>query len=736
MLTFPLPAEYMAIPILEREQYSSIRICAVVRHEPDAVGGHLVLRRDLLDARVYLGCVCDDRGPVAYVELWVQDLELFADTARTLTLSREALCNAALDERWAREFQTALDGAPHSVLVTGYEKENPPPTLIDVERGVPVHLGPADARWELCRDDELLRSRDLPPYATTLHRYLYQPSVSNSLFAPLSPGSPKNPHTVDLESIWSQGPEVQKFNIGGGLLQVRPMNPTRLEDCVKVLGGAPWNGPSHGRTHVRVGPLLGDGISGMVEGGWLSTGQHHVDPTRFAETLYLKLCLLADMIAEVRRRTETASRPLLNLRPGSFAVTTPSVPHRLPALWSVRAVLTDPGDAIPLKIPLSDARRTYYVPGRSTEMSVYRPREATDTLRGEGIFFPESVGDTPDKGFVVHGTFDVCQRIRVAKNDILFMRVNAAGARVDLYADVDRRNTVSAERLRFHTVGQRLPDTVKRALKQMEGLQIDQTYFEIIPLLNSAVDLYSLGVIAVETLLVNGRMALPRMLNETYELARLLDANQRPGTDALPLPARIANVFNADPRFHEKLGPQWLIHHEIPNAMAREFITDEIWFETLAMLVKMFAGKSRDSICEDYGDAPLDGLHTVYDEIARELDGLLIRVRSLVLVDCGFNRDVTWAIQKVEDEARQMDELSAKATGPAAAAPAPPARPAPAARPAPVPPARTAPTPPPPARRADAGPAVAVSKRDNDGVTRRSDAAWSNHVIRREGESS
>ncbi len=655
MLSLPLPQEYVAIPVLQSQQQASIQICAVVRREPEEVGGYLVLRRDTLDAKIYLGCISDQRGPIAYVDLWVQDLELFADTQKTLFLSREALSNLVLDDRWKSEFRTVLDGSPSAVIKTGWEEENPPPTLFDVSKGVPVHLGERDERWELCRNDELLKLRGLPAYSTSLHRYLYQSAQGdNTLFAPLSAKSPTNSYTVDLDSIAPSGSSLQRFNIGGGLMQVRLISPTRLQDCVNVLGGAPWNGMAHGKSYVRLGSLLPDGVTGIPNDGWLSVGQHNRDSSRFAEAYYLKLCLFADMVNEVRTRTERTKRPLLNLRPGSFSVSSPPDLRRLPSLWNIRALLTDPGDAIPLKIPLSDTRRTYYVPGKSADLSIYRPREATETKRGEGSYFAESVSDTAATGFVVHGTFDVREMLRVAKNDILFMRLNAAGnQRIDLYADVDRRHSIGDGRLRFHTVGQRFTDPVKKAMTKMVGLVFDETYFEIIPLLNSAVDLYSLGVMGIELFLVNKQTTLPRMLNNFYELTlRIEQGRSDPVAAALPLMQRVANIFKADARFFEMLGPQWMIHDEVSCATAREFITDELWFDTLAMLVKMFAGKCKDALCEDYGDAPLNGLHLIYDPIVADLDRLLVRARSLMLIDWNFNRDVTWAIQKLEDESR------------------------------------------------------------------------------------
>src|SRR2546429_2104145 len=98
-----VPADYQAIPISQTDAGAPLRICVLVRQTPDPVAGHLVILRDLHDARVYLGCIADADGRVReWLELWVQNLD---GLAASLPAYREAFSNFSLDARWTQQAQ-------------------------------------------------------------------------------------------------------------------------------------------------------------------------------------------------------------------------------------------------------------------------------------------------------------------------------------------------------------------------------------------------------------------------------------------------------------------------------------------------------------------------------------------------------------------------------------------------------------------------------------------------------
>src|SRR5262245_56185945 len=109
-----------------------LRIYVLARSEPDPAGGRFVLLREMAEARVYLGAVCDAEGRVQeFVELWIQSLEL-RDLASGST---DRLTNLALDKRWQTDQQLFLENVPDRVIVTGMETSHARPVLIKQRTG-------------------------------------------------------------------------------------------------------------------------------------------------------------------------------------------------------------------------------------------------------------------------------------------------------------------------------------------------------------------------------------------------------------------------------------------------------------------------------------------------------------------------------------------------------------------------------------------------------------------------
>ncbi|MHC4285503.1 MAG: hypothetical protein ACYSWZ_21405, partial [Planctomycetota bacterium] len=118
-----LPEGYVAIPITEDQKSTVLKICVLVKNEPDDVAGHLVVIRNTMDAGVFLGCIVDSCGQVQeWLELWIQNSGSLVDT---VSAARQVLSNAMLDNRWRRQCQALeeLEGA--AIVKTGWESEQP-----------------------------------------------------------------------------------------------------------------------------------------------------------------------------------------------------------------------------------------------------------------------------------------------------------------------------------------------------------------------------------------------------------------------------------------------------------------------------------------------------------------------------------------------------------------------------------------------------------------------------------
>ncbi|HVT81747.1 MAG TPA: hypothetical protein VHM90_13970 [Phycisphaerae bacterium] len=629
-----------------------VRVNLVVRKAPDTVAGHFVILRTLLDGIVYLGCLTDAGNRVhGYVEIWCQSLDGLAGSPAA---AREALTNKTLDERWAKLFKAydALDAdTPSAVIRTGFETVHPQPLFYDPDKKETLNPidGFSNAPWKLCTDDALLVSKGLPAYSTSLHRYLCadakSPLIPVTPDAPIPPGAP--PSTAPLTEI--TGPKnALKMIHAGGLLLIRKYSPVALEPLFDLLSGGTWDGILAGRSAVHLNKLnevLEEKSGTEMADGRLFLGKHG-KWGRLVETFHLKLRLLADAMEHVRLFTAQTQRPLLNITAQSFQVDVGSShAHALPFLWTAAATLVDPGDAVTLKIEGAEAQ--YFVRGVSAPGNVFQPESVSKPASGRGILrIRKTMAET--SGIILEGTFSTHDRLgsggsagetaaEPTRNDLIWLRVPIGSQRIDLFGHIEKDSALARGEWRFRTERQRLPEALVAQVKAAEGAPIPETLFEVIPLLASPCDMYSLAVLAARALLVDADTTLAIATDELISLARQVSlqakADQRLG-------ARIETIFSSDSRWLNSLGPHRLTRETISPQEAFDLVPANLWFDTLGLLVQMLPGIGPDSFCRDYGDAPRGGLHKIYEEAQNTLDTLLVRTRSLIVIDWRFNREI------------------------------------------------------------------------------------------------
>jgi hypothetical protein len=651
----PLPEGFVAVSLVPETTHAALRINIIVRKEPDPVAGHFVTLRTLLDAVVYLGCITDAGGRLhGYVELWIQNLEGLADAPAA---AREALSNHILDERWARLFKAydALDDhAVSAIFRTGYETVHPRPLFYDTEKHEIVH--PVDAfsggQWTLCTDDALLTAKGLPAYSQSLHRYLYVPTDAKSPLIPVTFKAPTNASTAPDTEI--TGPKGTLLPLSaGGLMLVRTYSPAPLEGFFDLLAGGSWEGILSGRSAVHL-----DRLNEALEGKQGETGQadgrlflgKHGKWGRLIETFHLKLRVLGDCYAAVRALTSQTQRPFLNLTAHSFQVNLDAgggagIAHSLPFLWTATADLVDPGDAITLKMEASEAQ--YFLRGLSAPGNVYQPESVSKPASGRGTLRIRKVLSEP-AGMILEGTLATQERMGdgggPTKNDLVWLRAPVGSQRLDLFGHVEKETALAAGEWRFRTERQKLPEATIAQLKAGEGVPIPETMFDIIPLLSSPCDLYSLAILGLRALLVNHETTLAIVSDELLSLARQVALEHNANAS---LADRIRSIFQADARWLNSLGPHRLSRETITPQEAFDLVPADLWFETLAMLVRMLPAVGPDSICRDYGDAPRGGLHKIFDRPLNDLDTLLIRTRSLIVIDWRFNREIHAVLRKL-----------------------------------------------------------------------------------------
>jgi hypothetical protein len=208
---------------------------------------------------------------------------------------------------------------------------------------------------------------------------------------------------------------------------------------------------------------------------------------------------------------------------------------------------------------------------------------------------------------------------------------------VDLYAKLDTKAAMAAGEWRFRTVPQRFKGEAPGQLGAAKGVPLPDSPFEVIPLVSTPADLYALGVLAVRTLLVDPRVSLPVAVDEVLSLARQLAAEY---DAALPIDERIRRLFDKDPRWLASLGPQRLSFEAIDPGEVFGLVPSPLWWSTLAAIVRMFPGVGPDSRCADLGAAPASAVQRVFDPVLADLDSLLRRTRSLIVIDWKYNREI------------------------------------------------------------------------------------------------
>ncbi len=101
----------------------------------------------------------------------------------------------------------------------------------------------------------------------------------------------------------------------------------------------------------------------------------------------------------------------------------------------------------------------------------------------------------------------------------------------------------------------------------------------------------------------------------------------------------------AQARWTGSLGPQHHGHDATTNTDVASLLPVELWWDTLSVLGRFFAGVGAHAYCRDFGDAPVYQLEAALDAPLADVEALVLRSRSLLLCDWPSNREVARIIQ-------------------------------------------------------------------------------------------
>lgn len=632
---------FRGVPLRPEDRDAPIAICLFVRIDP-AEFPPFILLRETVDASVYLGCLVDRSGhPKAWIEIWVQNVDR---VAFSFSAQLGSLTNALLDRRWSDRVSMLRTLKRTAIIETGFEFDHPAPALIDGREGLFVHpVEPETQRpFSLCTDEHALESAGLPPYASSLHRYLWNgPGVQKPVFLAVTSGAQLPAGVKQVTEFFK---EFHPFNPGGGLLLVRPLAPLMLTEFADILGGDSWPGFQCGRESVRLGGAyaeLEDSEAVFQRGAHLFSGRAGKGG-RLLEVFHLKLNLILQALEETRAAIQFLQMPLLGLGSESFRVQLFEIGTGLPLFWSAQVDLAESISALAVSVGGSEAR--YFIPPVLPGPSIYRPQTRSLLERGSANVRIRKILPPTPEGTSIEATVATDERLNLAASDLIHVRLALSVGRVDLFGRVDESEALAKGETRFRTIPQILSGSVLSALKQAEGAPISNSGFEVLPLLTSPCDMYAVAVLAIRILLVDDENTLAVALDEMLSLARQVATEHDTN---IVLGERLRRIVAHDRRWGISLGPQRLVRDALAREAAARILPAELWWETLGVIIRLFPGIGPDSFCRDFGDAPSSALDRIFEDAIAKINLLLLRSRSLVVADWNQNLEIHDAIYEV-----------------------------------------------------------------------------------------
>lgn len=625
-------------PIHQVDDSIPLTICVLARTTGNVTGSPFVLLREFPGVCIYLGAVCDAFGQVQeWVEIHVQMVD-----ANQLDYSGrdELLSNAFFDSRWHRDSAVLRKQIPGALIASRIEVENPGPILVKSsgENGpfAMVEVVP----WRVCRDDDLLKSRQLPAYSSSPFRYLFQPELKEArTFIATTVDAPTNANVEGLDQLKSAPGVLAVFNPGCGFVRIVRHSPMELESYLQILEGRAWT-EANSETSVYLPDTIYASLrewSANPRGlpfllhGKASAGE------RLNEIFLLKLQILHDLLKKVRTFVKIHQIPLLNLSPASFRIRLGQTGDLFPALWSAESQLVKTGQAYPLQIQSTEHK--YFIRLGRTEPTPFFPGSVGTHSFGIASAQIREVHMSADR-VVVEGTLVAEDFLAADPHDLLWFKLPLGEERLEFYGHLHRSEGGPRE-ARFRTLPSILSETVVARLKGSAGVRFSKAPYEIRPLLSSPCDLFSLGVIGVRILLANNSKNLPVLLDEVLSLARRV--NDFAGEPEKRV-AELQKLIQNEPRLSELIGPGALLESGYTSQQAWSAIHGPTWMETISLLLRFFPDTGANAFCKSLGDVSPVALETVFDPALQTVEVLVMRLRSMFTPVFSGNEEIAAVI--------------------------------------------------------------------------------------------
>jgi len=136
---------------------------------------------------------------------------------------------------------------------------------------------------------------------------------------------------------------------------------------------------------------------------------------------------------------------------------------------------------------------------------------------------------------------------------MVLVKVNLGGTPVSLAMHLEQGEALAKSEFRFKSMPVKLEGAAKARMASFEGAQVEGAAFEVVPLLSSPSDMFSLGVLAIRGILVGVDFRCQ------WRWMRLMSLAKEAGEAGEgKLEEQISRLFATDPRWGKSLGPQRL----------------------------------------------------------------------------------------------------------------------------------------------------------------------------------
>lgn len=619
----------------------------------------------------YLGALMDAEDVVLdWVAIHVQ-------STSNSSLGDPGETNGSRDRVWDRWCDLMSETHGGRLIRTPWAREAPPPLWIDPESGIVVAPEIDGRRLELCRDEAALQAAGLPSYAASECRFLRPEGLADGPFI----AAAGTPSTGDAGTLTERIPQAEGWvalNPAAGRIAVRRWSPLGLREAFAVLGGGAWNGVLDGGGDTGVAAELRHVLTQFPSDrtGMLTLGREGHP----AETLLLKLRLLADVVEEAAAACRRLGGPLLALHPCCFEVdAAPARPRRnLPLFWTMTATLAEPPM---LAARVRDQRNAgIAVPVDASRGSKYQPAVTRQVARGVAAVRVTEVREGED-GVVLHG-FAASPDFGSADGalgDRVVLMIPVEGGLECVVHLVPTRD--GATELSFTSLAHAHPSSTVEALRRLVGRPMSQVPFESRPEIGSPADGYAIAVMAIEALLTSDEQPLDVAIDAIMGLATAVadrrrkgaadastkdsakDSETRPGSSPPPvrtLAALIHDLLEQDPDRRARLDPSRLhrLHRKAVQGDGDPFkdIPAEYWSEVLAWIVRLLPAVGPDSHARGFADPPGVRPEALLEKASDGIDMLIRRGWSLVFMDQAVNQRVESAIQRMLEKVRRSNE--------------------------------------------------------------------------------